>query len=124
MDQKLLIIIGGAISLSIVLPYFFKRERIRKHGFNVTGEIIGFHTDGDFTHAIIRFKTLSGELIEKKYHASVGFNTKIGDQVPIIYNPATPTNFYINSYWERLIIVLIIAIIIAAILASVLLLKL
>ena len=121
MDQKLLIIIGGAISLSIVLPYFFKRERIRKHGFNVTGEIIGFHTDGDFTHAIIRFKTLSGEIVEEKYHATVGFKTKIGDQVPIVYNPTRPTNFYINSYWERLIILLAIAIIIAVSLASVLL---
>ena len=100
---------------------FFKRERIRKHGLNVTGEIIGFHTDSEGTYAIIRFKTLSGEMIEKKYHATVGFKTKIGDHVPIVYNPARPTNFYINSYWERLIIVLIITIIIAATLASVLL---
>jgi hypothetical protein len=122
MDQKLLVIFSGAISLCIVLYYFIKRERIHKHGSNVTGEIIGFHTDSDGSkYAIIRFKTLSGEIIEKKYHATVGFKTKMGDQVPIVYNPARPTNFYINNYWERLIILLSIAIIIAVSLASVLL---
>jgi hypothetical protein len=115
MGQKLLVIICGVIFLFIFLFYFFKRERIRKHGFNVTGEITGFHTDGDSKYAIIRFKTLSGEVIEEKYHASVGFNTKIGDRVPIVYDPAKPTNFYINSYWEKLIILLIIAFIIALI---------
>jgi|SRR5688572_5494737 len=118
MSQKLTEIIGCAIALCIVLFYFIKRERIRKHGFNVTGEIIGFHTDSERSkYAIIRFKTLSGEIIEKKYHATVGFKTKIGDQVPIVYNPARPANFYINSYWERLIILLAIAIIIAVSLA-------
>jgi len=122
MDQKLVLIIGGVISLCIVLLYFIKRERIHKHGFNATGEIIGFHTDNDGSkYAIIRFKTLSGEIVEEKYHATVGFKTKIGDQVPIVYNPTRPTNFYINSYWERLIILLAIAIIIAVSLASVLL---
>ena len=123
MNQKILGIIGVAISLSCFLFYFFKRERIRKAGFNVTGEIIGFDTDSGDKYAIIRFKTLSGEIIEKKYHEEAGFRPKIGDQVPIVYNPTDPGNFYINSYWGKFGFLLAIAICIIVLLGSVLLLK-
>lgn len=109
MDNKFFAIAMAALPLCITLYHFIKKERLRKTGLSATGEITRFESDNDGGRlAFIRFKTLSGDVIEKKYNTSVRANTKIGDVVQINYNPSKPTNFVINNSWERRILMLII----------------
>ncbi|HEX6172055.1 MAG TPA: DUF3592 domain-containing protein [Chitinophagaceae bacterium] len=104
--------------LCYLVFYYFRKEKIRKNGLPADGEIINFESDHDGGRLpIIKFKTLSGELIEKKYDSTVRSKYKIGDTVQIIYDPSKPVNFVIDSPWERGMNILFIVIAVLAFLS-------
>jgi hypothetical protein len=93
MNKDIPYIIGPAIAFIQMCYFLWKWRRIRNKEYSATGEIIGFDGTGDDAYLIIRFKTMTGESIEKKYKVGHAAKDKIGDQLPLYYDPDKPIDF-------------------------------
>jgi hypothetical protein len=101
MNEDIYNIVAPALIVAAMSYFLLKRKRLRKKGYSAIGEITGFEGTGDERYPIIRFKTVTGELIEKKYRVGAGRKEKVGNQVPLFYDPLKPTEFIIDRKQEQ-----------------------
>jgi hypothetical protein len=112
-----ILMLGSSGFVIVYMGYLLqKRKRIRQKGHNATGEIIDFKDTGEDAYPIIRFTTLAGESIEKKYKVTQGEKASIGDKLPLYYNPDKPSEFFVAKVREEraLILMMVFGVIFAA----------
>lgn len=89
------------IPILSMLYFIYRRNRLIKKGYMVTGEIVELEKSGDDIYPIVHFITITGETVIKKYNVGQGQKVKAGDKVTLSYNPNNPSEFMINSQVEK-----------------------
>ncbi|GIV39422.1 MAG: hypothetical protein KatS3mg033_1222 [Thermonema sp.] len=73
-------------------------------GIRTEGTVIEIGKKGIYRFPRVEFYTSSGEKVDfwSKFEVSQDlFSYKIGDKVPVIYNPDNPAEAQIDAFWER-----------------------
>jgi hypothetical protein len=93
-------LIGSSVPIIVGLTFLLKRRKLMSLKYRADGEAVGLHTSGDDTYVTIRFVTITGEVVVKKYGVSQ-ISRKVGDKMPLYYNPDKPTDFVVDSMAEK-----------------------
>jgi hypothetical protein len=110
MNNYILYLIGPAITFSAGFYFYFKRQKLVKGGNKADGEVVELQNKGGDRYPIIKFKTLTGETVVRKYKVSQGSKMRVGQQVQLYYNADKPSDFMIDSVSEKWAPLLLIAI--------------
>jgi hypothetical protein len=95
-----ILFIGGA------MIWFSPNLRVQTEGFvTAQGQVIALEPstrrDSNALYPVVEFRDATGQI--QRFRSSAGANPpayRVAQPVEVIYNPAAPTNAYINTDWD------------------------
>lgn len=81
-----------------------KEHALTKKGIRTQGTVVSVHKNGIYRSPIVEFNTLEGERISFRSNFEYNLDLypyKIGDVVPVIYEPNNPNSAEIDAFWEH-----------------------
>ena len=109
MNSYLFYLIGPVITFSAGFYFYYKRQKLVKHGNKTEGIVVDVEQKAGDKFPVIEFKTAKGENIVQRYNQHTSKMRK-GNRVPVYYNPDNPADFMIDNVsekWAPLLLILI-----------------
>ncbi len=97
-----ILLLGGIGTLILARIVGNRLSKAFQNGLPADGVIFDFEDDGRRLYPVVRFLTLQNEWITARSNTSYpGGIFKKGQQVTLVYDPAEPNKYYINSKWTK-----------------------